>query len=102
MKTNSLTLSAAQVQATIKALNLTHQEFAEQVGCGASQMWKYQSEGLPPRMNREVRANILDAAAQAGIITNNSATRATVTKLSKGQKAPSGDSRQRLTNTEEN
>jgi hypothetical protein len=80
----SPTLSAAQMQATLQALGLTHQEFAAQVGCGASQIWKYQSEGLPPRMNREVRAHILEAAAQAGVIPHNAATRATIEKLSKG------------------
>lgn len=81
------TLSAEQVQATIAALNTTHQEFAAQVGCGASQMWKYQKEGLPPRMNRLVRANILEAASQAGVISHNACLRNRVQKLSKGATA---------------
>ena len=85
VKSDSIqTLSAEQVQATIAALNTTHQEFAAQVGCGASQMWKYQKEGLPPRMNRLVRANILEAAAEAGVISHNARLRNQVQKLSKG------------------
>lgn len=77
------TLTAEQVRTTIAASGLTHQEFAAQVGCGSSQMWKYQKEGLPPRMNRQVRANILELAAQAGVLPQNARVRAHVKKLSK-------------------
>ncbi len=84
MADKSLTLSAEQVRATIEASRLSHQQFAERVGCGASQMWKYQQEGLPPRMNRLVRANILQAAAEAGVLPHNARTRASVEKLAKG------------------
>ena len=86
---NLQTLTAEQVRATIEASGMTHQEFAEHVGCGSSQMWKYQKEGLPPRMNRQVRANILELAAQAGVLPQNARVRAHVTKLSKGAKSGS-------------
>jgi hypothetical protein len=50
-------------------------------------MWKYQKEGLPPRMYRLVRANILEAAAQAGVISHNARLRNQVQKLSKARLA---------------
>jgi hypothetical protein len=81
MKEPSMTLSAEQVQATMEALGLSHQEFAAQVGCGASQMWKYQKEGLPPRMNRAVKAAILEAAESVGVLVSNAQLRETRRKL---------------------
>jgi hypothetical protein len=65
----------------MEAMNLSHQEFAQQVGCGASQMWKYMHEGLPPRMNRAVKAAILDAAEEAGILPQSAALRERRRKL---------------------
>lgn len=84
MADKSLTLTAEQVRATIETTGLSHQQFAARVGCGASQMWKYQQEGLPPRMNRLVRAGILQAAAEAGVVPQNARVRASVQKLAKG------------------
>jgi hypothetical protein len=78
------TLTADQVRATVEASGMTHQDFAAHVGCGSSQMWKYQKEGLPPRMNRQVRANILELASQAGVLPQNARVRVLVQKLSKG------------------
>lgn len=77
-------LSAAQVTATIQASGLTRQEFAQQVGCGTSQLFKYGQEGLPPRMDRAVRAAILQSAVQYGIVPGNAALRAGIQKLAKG------------------
>jgi hypothetical protein len=79
------TLSAVQMKELLTKLDITHQELAARVGCGASQMWKYVQEGLPPRMNREVRAAILEQAAQCGVLPQNAATRAHISKLAKGR-----------------
>jgi hypothetical protein len=65
---NRPTLDAAQVQATVAASGLSRLEFAERVGCGTSQLFKYQKEGLPPRMNAEVKQNILSMAVELGVI----------------------------------
>ena len=89
MKTNSQNnpqhLTAAQVSDTVKRSGLTRQEFAEKVGCGTSQIFKYQKEGLPPRMNRDVRAHILKAAVETGVLPPNAPLRASINKLSKGK-----------------
>lgn len=83
--TNLHHLSAAQVTATVEASGLTRQEFARQVGCGTSQLFKYGQEGLPPRMDHAVRAAILQHAVQHGVITGNAALRAGIQKLAKGR-----------------
>jgi hypothetical protein len=79
------TLNAAQMNELLTKLGVSHQELAAQVGCGASQMWKYVQEGLPPRMNREVRAAILEQATQCGVLPQNAATRSHIAKLTKGR-----------------
>jgi hypothetical protein len=56
------------------------------VGCGTSQLFKYQKEGLPPRLNRIVHANILRMALQTGVLPQNAALLALINKLSKGTK----------------
>lgn len=84
MKPASLELSAEQVCATVEGSGLTRQEFSAHVGCGTSQLFKYQKEGLPPRMNRLVHANILQMAIEAGVLAPNAGLRATIGKLSKG------------------
>jgi hypothetical protein len=80
-------LTAAQVTTTVEKSGLSRQEFAELVGCGTSQLFKYQKEGLPPRMNKLVQANILEQAVQHGVIQSNAALRAEIAKLSKGLSA---------------
>jgi len=55
------------MRAVVEASGLSRLEFAELVGCGSSQIFKYQKEGLPPRMNQAVKAHILKMAAQAGV-----------------------------------
>jgi hypothetical protein len=60
------TLSARQMQDTVAASGWSRLEFAERMGCGQSQIFKYQREGLPPRMNPEVRERILRLAKQLG------------------------------------
>src|SRR5687767_10321446 len=70
---NRPTLNAAQVTATVEASGLSRLEFAERVGCGTSQLFKYQKEGLPPRMNKEIKAEILRLAVEAGIIPKSQA-----------------------------
>jgi DNA-binding transcriptional regulator YiaG len=84
-KTKIQHLSADQVSETVERSGLSRQEFAAQVGCGTSQLFKYQQEGLPPRMNTLVRANILKRAVDAGVVTSNAAARSKVQKLSKGR-----------------
>jgi hypothetical protein len=77
-------LCAEQVSETIARSGLERLEFAESVGCGTSQLWKYSKEGLPPRMNREVRARILQHAARLGVLQPNAALRSAIRKLEKG------------------
>lgn len=76
-------LSAEQVTAIVKRTGLDAQVLSEKLGCGTSQLFKYQKEGLPPRMNRQVRAAILQMGIETGVLTDNAATRATITKLAK-------------------
>ena len=85
MKPKTQDLTADQVCATVERSGLTRQEFAERVGCGTSQLFKYQKEGLPPRMNKLVRAKILQSAMESGVIPQSAALRAEIAKLSKGQ-----------------
>ncbi|MBV9470001.1 MAG: helix-turn-helix domain-containing protein [Abitibacteriaceae bacterium] len=85
MKTSSSHLTAEQVQATLERSGLTRQEFAARVGCGTSQLFKYEKEGLPPRMNREVQANLLRLAIEHGVIPQNAGQRAKINKLSKSR-----------------
>ncbi len=80
-KPDLLHLSAAQVAATIEASGLERQAFAALVGCGTSQLWKYQHEGLPPRVNCAVRAAILEQAAAHAVIPGNAALREAIRKL---------------------
>ena len=79
-----LHLSAEQVAETVSRSGLSRLEFCESVGCGTSQLWKYQKEGLPPSMNREVRARILQHAARLGIVQPNATLRSAMRKLEKG------------------
>ena len=79
-------MTAAQVVATIKATGMSRLEFAEYVGCGTSQLFKYEKEGLPPKSNKLVRANILKLAIQHGVLAENAARRKNVEKLAKGEK----------------
>lgn len=76
-------LSSAQVGATVEHSGLSRLEFARKVGCGTSQLFKYQQEGLPPTMDKLVRANILRAAVEAGVVADNAAARSEIAKLSK-------------------
>lgn len=78
-------LTAEQVRETVERSGLTRQEFAAEVGCGTSQLYKYQQEGLPPWMDRLVRANILQRAMEAGVVSANATARAEVQKLAKGR-----------------
>ena len=77
-------LNAEQVSETVERSGLSRLEFCESVGCGTSQLFKYQKEGLPPRMNREVRARILEQAVRLGVVQANAALRSTIRKLEKG------------------
>ena len=74
-------LNAEQVSQTVERSGLSRLEFSESVGCGTSQLFKYQKEGLPPRMNSHVRAAILEQAAQHGVVTSNAALREAIRKL---------------------
>jgi hypothetical protein len=82
-KIDPLHLTSDQVSQTVEGSGLGRQEFAALVGCGTSQLFKYQKEGLPPRMNRSVRAAILTQAVQQGVIAQNAALREAIRKLSK-------------------
>jgi len=84
MKSTLPDLTAEQVSATVERSGLSRQEFAARVGCGTSQLFKYQKEGLPPRMNRLVQANILQVAVETEVLPSNAVLRATIAKLSKG------------------
>ena len=75
------------MSATIQRSGLSRQEFAATVGCGTSQLFKYQKEGLPPRMNKLVRANILEMAMEMGVLPESVALRANISKLAKGELA---------------
>ncbi len=77
-------LSADQVCALVEKSGLTPTEVCERVGCGTSQLFKYQKEGLPPRMNRRVRAALLQLGMETGVLPANALVRASVAKLSKG------------------
>jgi hypothetical protein len=79
-------LTAAQMSDTVNRSGLSRGEFAERVGCGTSQLFKYQKEGLPPRLNRNVHANILRMALETGVLPRNAALLARIDKLSKGIK----------------
>lgn len=79
-------LTAVQMSDTVNRSGLSRGEFAERVGCGTSQLFKYQKEGLPPRLNRNVHANILRMALETGVLPRNSALLARIEKLSKGIK----------------
>jgi hypothetical protein len=76
-------LTAAQVTAIVQKTGLPRDEVAQRLGCGTSQLFKYEKEGLPPRMNREVRAEILRLGIETQVLPENAATRATISKLSK-------------------
>lgn len=91
MKTNpdfckykGLHLSAEQVCTAVERSGLTRHEFAQRVGCGTSQLFKYQKEGLPPRMNSSVRARVLEQAVDTGVVASSAALRAGIAKLLKG------------------
>jgi DNA-binding transcriptional regulator YiaG len=76
-------LSAAQVAVIVERTGLSREEVAQQLGCGTSQLFKYEKEGLPPRMNRAVRAAILQLGIDTGVLADNALTRATISKLAK-------------------
>ena len=78
-------LSASQVSAIIKQTGLGIQELSAKLGCGTSQLFKYQKEGLPPRMNREVRAAIVQLGVEMGVLADNAVARSSVNKLTKGR-----------------
>lgn len=77
-------LTAAQVTAIVKSTGLSREELAQRLGCGTSQLFKYEKEGLPPRMNREVRAAILELGVETRVLPATAATRAGIAKLAKG------------------
>ena len=79
-------LSAAQVTAIVQRTGLTREEVAQQLGCGTSQLFKYEKEGLPPRMNRTVRAAILQLGIETQVLPGNAALRATIAKLAKTER----------------
>ncbi|HEX8371886.1 MAG TPA: hypothetical protein VF585_03830 [Chthoniobacterales bacterium] len=85
-KTHIQHLTAGQVCEIVRRSGLTRHDFAADVGCGTSQIFKYQEEGLPPRMNRLVRSNILRRAMEFGIVPETAAARAEIQKLAKGRK----------------
>lgn len=78
-------LTAAQVSAIVERTGSSPQELCKQLGCGTSQLFKYQKEGLPPRMNRQVRAAILQLGIETGVLPDNAVARASISKLSKGR-----------------
>ena len=79
-------LTATQITAIVNQSGLSREEFSQRVGCGTSQLFKYQKEGLPPRLNRMVHANILRMALETGVLPQNAALLARIDKLSKGTK----------------
>lgn len=78
-------ISAAQMTEIVRRSGLSRDELAQQIGCGTSQLFKYEKEGLPPRMNREVRAAILQLGVDTEVLAGNAVARATISKLSKEQ-----------------
>jgi hypothetical protein len=84
-QTKTQHLTASQVTETVELSGLTRQEFAADVGCGTSQIFKYQEEGFPPRMDRLVRARILRKAIEVGVVTETATARAEIDKLAKGR-----------------
>jgi len=76
-------LTAVQVAEIVKATGRNREEVAELLGCGTSQLFKYEKEGLPPRMNREVRAAILQLGIETQVLPANAAMRTTISKLAK-------------------
>jgi hypothetical protein len=76
-------LSAEQVAAIVARSGRSRDELAQQLGCGTSQLFKYEKEGLPPRMNRQVRAAILQLGVETQVLPANAATRALIAKLAK-------------------
>lgn len=77
-------LTAHQVASIVERTGLSREEVAQQVGCGNSQLFKYEKEGLPPRMNRKVRAAILQLGVETEVLSSNAAIRAIISKLGKG------------------
>ena len=76
-------LSAAQVAAIVTRSGRSRDELAQHLGCGTSQLFKYEKEGLPPRMNRQVRAAILQLGTETGVLPANAGMRAIIAKLAK-------------------
>lgn len=76
-------LTAEQVSAIVQRSGLSRDQLAQQLGCGTSQLFKYEKEGLPPRMNRVVRGAILQLGVETEVLPGNAATRALIAKLSK-------------------
>jgi hypothetical protein len=76
-------LTAAQVTAIVERTGRSREEVAQHLGCGTSQLFKYEKEGLPPRMNRQVRAAILQLGLETQVLPVNAALRATIAKLAK-------------------
>ena len=76
-------LTAAQVTAIVQRTGPSREEVAQRLGCGTSQLFKYEKEGLPPRMNRQVRAAILQLGLETEVLPANATTRATIAKLAK-------------------
>jgi hypothetical protein len=76
-------LTAAQVAEIVQRSQRSREDLAQHFGCGTSQLFKYEKEGLPPRMNRQVRAAILQMAVETQVLPANSAIRAVISKLAK-------------------
>ena len=76
-------LTSAQVTEIVQRTGCNREELAQQLGCGTSQLFKYEKEGLPPRMNRQVRAAILQLGIETQVLTGNAALRSVISKLSK-------------------
>jgi hypothetical protein len=98
-------LSAAQVAAIVQRSGISRDQLAKQLGCGTSQLFKYEKEGLPPRMDRHVRAAILQLGMDTEVLPSNAALRGAISKLSKdmvsssrdqGEPAQNGDKRESL------
>lgn len=66
-------LTAAQVTAIVHRTRLSRDEVAKHLACGTSQLFKYEKEGLPPRMNRQVRAAILKLGLETQVLPANAA-----------------------------
>jgi len=61
------TLTAEQIKAARAGAGLNQWDFAARVGCSRNQLQVYEKNGLPARMNRLVRANLLRAAKRAKV-----------------------------------